>query len=63
MRQNTAMYENMRMFFVTLLYVSFGCFCALVLYNIVTWGDHLDYLLAAGAVVGVALIGIIITSI
>lgn len=57
------MYENARMFFVALLYVSFGVFCALALYNIVTWGNHMDYLLAASLVVGAALIGIIVTSI
>lgn len=58
-----AMYENARMFFVALLYVSFGIFCALAIYNLVTWGDHMDYLLAAGLVVGCALIGTIVTSI
>lgn len=57
------MYENARMFFVGLLYVSFSVFAGLVLYNLVTWGNHMDYLLAAGVVVGVALIGTIVTSI
>ena len=57
------MYDNARLLFVGLLYISFGIFCALALYNLVTWGDHLDYLLAAGIVVGAALIGIIVTSV
>lgn len=63
MRQNTGMYENARMFFVALIYVSFGIFCALAVYNLVTWGTHLDYLLAAGIVVAGALLGALVTSI
>jgi len=57
------MYENARMFFVALIYVSFGIFCALAVYNLVTWGTHLDYLLAAGIVVAGALLGALVTSI
>lgn len=57
------MYENARMFFVALLYISFGIFCALAVYNLVTWGDHMDYLLTASIVVGAALIGVVVTSI
>ncbi len=57
------MYENARMFFVALLYASFGVFFALAIYNLVTWGAHLDYLLAAGIALGIALLGTIITSI
>jgi hypothetical protein len=57
------MYENARVFFVALLYISFGCLCALVLYNLVTWGEQLDYLVAAAIVVSIALLGTVVTSI
>ena len=57
------MYENARMFFVAILYVSFGIFCALAIYNLVTWGTHLDYLLAAGIIGAGALLGTVVTSI
>lgn len=57
------MYENARMFFVALLYVSFGIFCALAVYSLVTWGGHLDYLIAAGIILAAALIGTIVTSV
>lgn len=64
MRHTTYMlYENARMFFVALLYVSFGIFCALAVYNLVTWGTHLDYLLAAGIVVVSSLAGVVFTSV
>lgn len=57
------MYENARMFFVALLYISFGIFCALAVYNLVTWGTNLDYLLAAGIITLGALAGIVVTSV
>lgn len=57
------MYENARMFFIALLYVSFGVFCALAVYNIVTWGAHLDYLLAAGILVAGSMLGLTVTSV
>lgn len=63
MHHNICMYENARMFFVFLLYASFSCLCGLALYNLVTWGGQLDYLLAAGIVVAIALFGLLVTSI
>jgi Na+/H+ antiporter NhaA len=57
------MYENARMFFVALLYISFGALYALAILNIVTVGDYLDYLLAAAILWGVAMLGTVVTSV
>ncbi|MEK7155936.1 MAG: hypothetical protein AAB734_03585 [Patescibacteria group bacterium] len=57
------MYENARMVFVAAWYVTTGALFGTVILNIVTWGSHLDYLLAAAIAWGVAMLGTVITSI
>ena len=56
------MYENFRVFFSILWFVSFGCSVASLLAVVVSWGGYLEYLYASLILLGVATAGAIVTS-
>jgi hypothetical protein len=62
MRQNTGMYENVRVFFSILWLIAFGAAFATGFAVIISWGGFLEYFIASLIVLGVATAGVIITS-